>query len=106
MLDQILTIVVAFFLYLIIAIIIFGVIVRLMRDYFNQHQSGDMPPGLAWPVLGGVFWPTFPLWLPFYILGHFARFAFRAGVGEVDWYRATRKLKGKYWTLRARAAKE
>lgn len=110
MLDEILGFTIGFFLYFIIAIVVFGIITRLMREYFvsyrDLHNASDIPPGFAWPILGGLFWPTFPLWFPFYILAHFLRFAFRAGIGEIDWSLAKRKVKGKYWTLRAKAAKE
>lgn len=92
----------------------FAIIVSLIRndikEYQSYHGTKELPPEILWCFLA-LIWPVpllalgigFAMWA---LIKHPVMFFYHLGMGEIDWARLPRTLKGRFWTVKAKIARE
>jgi hypothetical protein len=98
-------------LYLVGIFVAVALIISRLRDTIKLYQrrmddDEELPPEMIWCLLA-IVWPAilFPI-IPALIVLKILKFCYRVGMGEVDFKRPVRSMRGRFWQVRAKIAHE
>jgi hypothetical protein len=95
-------------LYCLGILVAFALIISRIRETIREYERlrDEIPPDILWGLLALV-WPVILFgFIPALLIWRILQFFYRLGMGEIDFRSPVRLVRGRFWQIRARIARE